>query len=110
MVTLRLITQITTSFIVVSAAKAFGIRITGLYVNRLQLAVITVRSKTECFRRCLLKRECVSANFWQSAEHGSSVCVLNGATRNETYAEYIQILLKDSLCVRGCDIVCVCCV
>ena len=87
MITLRLITQITTSFIVVSAAKAFGIRITGLYVNRLQLAVITVRSKTECFRRCLLKRECVSANFWQSAEHGSSVCVLNGATRNETYAD-----------------------
>ena len=87
MVTLRLITQITTSFIVVSAAKAFGIRITGLYVNRLQLAVITVRSKTECFRRCLQKRECVSANFWQSAEHGSSVCVLNGSTRNETYVD-----------------------
>ena len=69
-----------------TAANSFGLVQSGLYLDRLIIKVVSVRSGIQCFHSCIQSSNCASANFWKGSLFYDNICVLNAATRNEYYA------------------------
>ena len=67
----------------VTAPTAIGTGKPGLYVVAATLEVINVRSKRECFLKCLQHQHCVSVNFLKAAHRSNDLCVLNLDTESE---------------------------
>ena len=55
----------------------------AMYLDRLVVEVINVRSMIECFLKCLQLHDCVSSNFYKGSHHRNNICVLNAATTKE---------------------------
>jgi len=55
------------------------------YLDRLILEVINLRSRIECFHKCVQLNDCVSANFYKGSPPLNNICTLNGATRKDQY-------------------------
>jgi len=60
--------------------------IPALYLDRLVIEELYIRSKIECLQKCLQKRQCLSANFLRVDKPSPQICVLNSATIDEHYA------------------------
>jgi len=70
---------------VVKSPSVMGSIAIAKYIDRLTTNIVIVRSRRECFQKCINEDVCLSVNFLKR-QGEADLCVMNGATINETYA------------------------